>query len=135
MHKTIILMSAAIGIMTASSAFAKAQHSGFRGTIEAGFAAQDKKMCRWDAPPGGGPACRLTKMSGTHYTHATTAGKMNGSLGEEKVRFEGVYYNGQQWADTVDAFMIFEKTRSGWQFKYSSIGNGESGLAAGAPKP
>ena len=136
MQKTVIvLIGAALGIMAASSVDARKAHTGFRQTIDAGFLAHDKKMCRWDPPAGGGPACRITKMTGKEYTRASVSGKLNGWLGEEKISFHAVYYNGQLWSDDYGALMLFERTRTGWQLRYSSLGNGETGLSAGAASP
>lgn len=132
MHRIIILSGAAIGIMAAASADARTRHSGFRQTIEERFAAHDKKMCRWDPPAGGGPACRIVKMKGKHFTRASVSDRLNGWLGEEKISFDAAFYNGQLWSDQYDALVIFEKTRAGWQLRYSSMGNGQTDLTAAA---
>jgi hypothetical protein len=125
MQKSIILIGAAIGILIASSAGAKT-HGGWRGTIEGWFAAHDKRMCRWDAPPAGGTACRITEIREQNYSRASAVDRLNGWEAKQEIRFDAAYYNGQLWSEAYNASAIFVKTRDGWRLRYSSMGNGES---------
>lgn len=129
MHRSLLRIGAAIAIMSASATGAEA--AGWRSTIDRWFAAQDKRMCRWDAPPGGGPACRITGIRDQKHSRGSLADKLNGWREKQEIRFDGVYYNGQLWSEVYDAIVIFVRTRDGWQLRYSSMGNGETAATAG----
>jgi hypothetical protein len=131
MQRSVILVGAAIALLAASSADARAPRS-WRATIEGWFAAQDKRMCRWDAPPAGGPACRIRSIEEQRYSRASSVDRLNGWQARKEIRFNAAYYNGQLWSEAYDAFVIFVKTREGWRLRYSSMGNGGSEAIAAA---
>ena len=131
MHRGVrILFAVSLGLAAVSPAGAHA--AGFRGLIERGFVAQDRQMCRWGAAPDGGPACRIVRIRDEDHSRGSLADRLNGWQGRQEIRFDAVYYNGQQWAEVYDAIAVFVKTRAGWKLRYSSMGNGENGLAPGA---
>jgi len=130
MHKTFALMGAALLVGTAVSAAEQAPRS-WKESIAARFQMHDKRMCRWDAPTDGEPACRILDVTSSQFTRPTEADRLNGWNGQQKITFRAVYFNGQIWSEAYQQVAIFVRTSQGWQLRYSSMGNGQGDLAMG----